>query len=185
MVGKYPADCKVGPPMIYQDEKFIQDAVREWVDISQWNDPFAVTLTLKKCWHDKTILGTTRIWLTEELAYQNLLHFLNLLNYRIYGKRFHRFGARVRVFPVLEGCGTVMRYHLHLVIDCPSPDWSEDFPKLIMKMWLDTRWGYCEHKIDSSADNGWVRYITKLKDKKNGLGDAIDWMNFNNTFYCF
>ena len=89
--------------MIYQDEEEIREAVREFIDLSKWVDPFAVTLTLKKCCAEETIAGPRKVWLTGELASQNLRHFLNGINCRLYKNRFKRFHARVRVFPVLEG----------------------------------------------------------------------------------
>lgn len=165
--------------MVHQDINAIRRAVKEWVDLGNWIAPIPVTLTLKKC----VIIDGRQLWLDKDLARQNLRHCLNRIDRKIYGNRSRRFGAQVRVFSVLEGDGRSKRMHYHLVIDCPHPDWSEDFPNLIMEQWLTTTWGYREAQIDPVADNGWINYITKL-DEGSDWDEKIDWMNCRDVFYC-
>lgn len=115
--------------------------------------------------------------LTPELAVQNFRHFMNLLNKRMYGNAARRHGKRLPVFPVHEGGGS-KRLHYHAMIDCPRDDLRDTFPALIDEIWRSTQWGYYQTKV-TAADEGWITYVTKLRDKPD-LASAIDWMNYHN-----
>jgi len=64
------------------------------------------------------------------------------------------------------------------MIDCPRNEALEAFPSLISDFWQKTPWGYHEIDIQSSANDGWLEYISKIRDKPN-FGDAIDWDNYH------
>ena len=156
----------------------IQKAFRETIDYTRWKHPYEVTLTLKQCIYIDHDRGRSRIALTKIDAEQNLRHFLNLLNKRIYGPSAQRHNKRVNVIPILEG-GKATRLHYHLLIDCPRDDLIDAFPAMIITAWRDTTWGYDQTHV-SACDAGWISYITKLRDKPN-FADAIDWTNLNNA----
>jgi hypothetical protein len=155
-----------------------QQAFRDFIHIHGWNAPFAVTLTMKQGVKVETTYGSQITRLTNELASQNLRHFLNLLNKRVYGNAHVRFGSSVRVIPILES-GRDKRRHYHLMIDCPRNDLKGLFPQLVRTFWAQTQWGYDQIDIQADADNGWINYISKLNDKPS-FNDAIDWVNYNN-----
>ena len=75
----------------------IQKAFRETIDYARWKHPYEVTLTLKQCIYIDHDRGRSRIALTKIDAEQNLRHFLNLLNKRIYGPSAQRHNKRVNV----------------------------------------------------------------------------------------
>jgi hypothetical protein len=147
----------------------------DWVQLDRWQSPFAVTLTLRQCVTVPN--GTTSVtqWLTDTAATQNMRHFLNKLDRSVFGKAAVRFGKRIGCVPVLEG-GAGKRIHYHAVIDCPRPDLVGEFPALLSDAWRTTMWGYWQVDCQTNADNGWLTYITKVRDKPN-LADAIDWTN--------
>jgi len=60
------------------------------------DDCLGVSLTLKQF-----ALG---VKLDEIRASKNLRHFLNLLNTKVFGKRFKRFGKRLNVIPSIRSC---------------------------------------------------------------------------------
>lgn len=155
-----------------------QQAFRDFTHIHGWNAPFAVTLTMKQGVKVESGYGFQIIRLTNERASQNLGHFLNLLNKRLYGNAHQRFGSAVRVIPILESGGG-KRLHYHLMIDCPRNDLKGLFPQLVRTLWTQTQWGYDQTDIQADADKGWINYISKSNDKPN-YNDAIDWVNYNN-----
>lgn len=163
--------------MIYND-KIMRDSLREWVNLSDWSSPFAVTLTLKQRLMEFGDSGRAGVPVTQEIAQQNFRHFLNRLNKRVFGNSAGRHGKRLRVLPVLEG-GSHKRLHYHSVIDCPRPELCELFPSMVCEAWTSTQWGYHEVQADPQADDGWLSYITKLRDKPD-YSLSIDWMNCHN-----
>ena len=147
----------------------------DWVSLDDWQAPVAVTLTLRQCVSVPNGTSAVTQWLTDTAASRNMRHFLNKLDRSVFGKAATRFGKRVGCVPVLEG-GTGKRLPYHAVIDCPRPELAGDFPLLIAHTWGSTTWGYWQVDCQKDADNGWLSYITKFRDKPN-LADAIDWTN--------
>jgi hypothetical protein len=157
----------------------LQNVVRSFIRTEHWHDRFAATLTLRQARYVMSEAGLqVRVPLTAERASQNFRHFLNLLSGRVYGASWKRYGKRVRAFPVLEG-GTIQRMHFHALIECPRDDLASSYPSLIEQCWQRTDWGYTQVRVSSGADNGWVRYMTKLRSKPD-FASSIDWMNFRN-----
>ncbi len=156
---------------------FIQKNIRQWVDLDRWLQPFAATLTLKQRISIYGDLHSSSVSLTPDLASQNLKHFLNVLNKRVYGASAQRHGKNISVLSVIEG-GNSKRLHYHLALDCPRDDLVEVFPDLVAQIWRSTQWGYHETCV-TPCDGGWVTYMTKLRDKPD-FADAIDWMNTHN-----
>lgn len=161
--------------MAYGLNSSLQSSLRAWFSLDDWASPFAVTLTLKQSVTVPNGIMSTKLWLTETVAVQNLRHFLNKLNRSIFGKSAARFGKGVGCIPVLEG-GRDRRLHYHTVIDCPRSELVADFPLLIAEHWRSTQWGYWQIDCQANPDDGWLTYITKFRDKPN-FADAIDWTN--------
>jgi len=164
--------------MGYTNKLILQQSLRNWIDTDRWKHRFGVTLTLKqKVWinGDKGRHGVT---LTPEDASRNLRHFLNVMNKRVYGSSSRRFGNRLPVIAILEGGGTE-RLHYHLIMDCPEDKLVEVFPSMVAEIWRSTSWGYDQVRVEP-CDEGWVSYITKLRDKPD-FGLSIDWMNCYNS----
>lgn len=153
----------------------LRSSIRDWVDIDSWANPFSATLTLKQVAGTDNGFLARRVWGDELTASQNFHHFLNKLNRRLFGKAAQRYGKGVRVLPVLEG-GNGKRLHYHAVIDCPRPDLHDLFPIIVATIWRDTQWGYSQIEVNPGADQGWLNYITKLRDKPD-FGSSIDWVN--------
>jgi len=150
--------------MTLHDLQKLQQAFRSFVDLETWQAPFAVTLSLKQA-RQETPNGP---WakLTPEWASENFRQFMNRLNAKVWRNAAKRHGVLLNVFPIVEGTKD-KRFHFHAVIDCPRPELMEIFPELIEQCWLKTHWGYDQIDIKPNADNGWIRYITKLRDKQD------------------
>lgn len=148
-----------------------QQAFRKFADLSRFANPIAVTLTFKQ----GIKVGSSFQWLTPDLAAQNYRHFMNLLNFKVYGKRFKRHGVRLQTIPVLEG-GGLTRLHYHCVIDRPDQIEFDYFSWLIETCWKRTDWGYHEIDIQPSCDDGWTKYISKFRGKTDYI-DSLDWSN--------
>ena len=103
---------------------------------------------------------------------QNLRHFLNVLNKKVYRNRFSRFGLRLQVFPVLENSFRD-RLHYHMILERPVNIDPRQFESLIHSAWKNTRFGYREIHIDQSIDAGWIKYITKFCHNE----EQVDWEN--------
>ena len=147
-------------------------------DISPWNDPFAVTLTARRVTRTCADSGTRHFVGREQYA-QNLRHFLNVLNKRVYGNAAQRGMKRLRVIPVFEQHQSG-RYHLHLAIDRPPHVDEPTFTSMISETWHKTSLGYRNIKVVPHADSGWIGYILKRRSKNGPLTDAIDWASFHN-----
>jgi len=135
--------------------------LREHFDITKC---YAATLTMKQFVFET---GSSEhygsISLTDDLARQNLRHFLNQLNAKIYRRQRYK-GKRVKVASVLEANETTNR-HYHLIIQKPEAINDPQFTALINLLWFQTDWGDVITDIQPCRDDGWISYITKLKTK--------------------
>jgi hypothetical protein len=153
----------------------IQQSIREWVDLEQWTKPFAVTLTFKKSIVAEGDIYGSRIYLDEERASKNVRNFITRLTKKVHGNLGTRFGKKLRIFIVFEQTDT-KALHCHAIIDCPKRKLVDQFPSMIEGAWQKTPWGNLQTDVKSDANNGWVIYITKNRDKYN-VADSIDWEN--------
>lgn len=155
----------------------IQSAFRSFSSVDGWTSPYAVTFTMKQAMTFDGDKGPVWLALTPELASKNLRHFYNRLNKACYGNAGIRFNKRVPLIPVLEG-GNGKRLHYHCMIECPRDDLRAGFPDLLASLWRQTPWGYDQIDIQPNADNGFINYISKIRDKPN-YADAVDWDNYH------
>ena len=156
------------------DEK-ITLALKKWLDIEKWKNPFAVTFTLKKNLDGMYLTKSNIIYLDEFEASKNFRYFLNILNKKLFGNRSSRYGLKVDVFPIIEQSDT-KHLHYHIIIDCPPNQKTNNYEILIRECWSKTDWGDVQMCIKTFADIGWVSYITKTRDKYS-VAESIDWNN--------
>lgn len=153
----------------------IQGSVREFVMDLNFRNPIAVTLTLKQAIPLEDSLSRGYIRITPDRASQNLRHFLNVINYKCLGKKASRHGHRIPVFSVLEGTQE-KRLHFHLLMDWPIGSNANEIETMISTNWQKTQWGYHQIDVKTQADEGWINYITKMRDKED-FSSSIDWEN--------
>jgi len=132
--------------------KDYRSAAAMWINTLQNKPAFAVTFTMK---------GTDRNDLSTRLrCQQNMRHFLNLLNQRLFKNSYRRYGKRVEVVPVLE-LSNWQRLHYHLTIVKPDCIDGRAFHELIHECWLDTDLANFENVVKPVADKGWTNYLVK------------------------
>lgn len=156
----------------------LQSEFRQFANYDKWKSPHAVTLTMKQGLLAANGNSSTFVRLTCQEASQNFGHFMNCMNRQVFGQAFKRYGKRLPVIPVLEG-GNGSHLHYHATIECPRDDLELGFKSLIRSTWLKTQWGRREMDIKIDADEGWLGYISKERDKPD-YDLSIDWLNYYN-----
>ena len=133
------------------------EEIRDWLDRGDWSNWFAVTLTMRR-----TIVSESGecSFISIDRASQNLRHFLNVMNSKIFGNAYKRFNKRVKVIPVYEQDGDT-HLHFHLFIEKPDRLSDLRFESLIRTNWIKSDWGLWSMKIRKDTDSGWLEYITK------------------------
>jgi|JI6StandDraft_1071083.scaffolds.fasta_scaffold02730_15 hypothetical protein len=157
-------------------DAIFQTTVREWVDLRKWGNPYAVTLTFKQSMPNDMLPGHT-LRLEQQIAQQNFGYFMHLFNESLFGNLAKRHRMKVNVFAILEGSCT-KHLHYHAAIDCPKHVTDEQFRQKINTCWSKTWWGNKQVHIVNSANNGWVKYMTKFRDKEI-YQESVDWINSN------
>ena len=123
-----------------------------------------------------------RVAISEHDCSKSFRQFMKLLNLATYGKnavRRHR--KRLRVIPVLEK-DQDGRFHFHAAIEPPEHIPQERFRRFVEECWSRIDWGYRKTVVRFNADQGWVDYMLKSK-QKSGLEawqDCIDWNSLHN-----
>jgi hypothetical protein len=145
----------------------LKEDLKKYVVDFDIDNTFGVTLTLRQ--------GIKNQKLDEISCSQNLRHFLNVLNQKVFGNQVKRFGKRLRVLPVLE-MSKGNRLHYHLTLENPFPNNPNRFSDLIEVVWNKTKFGHRHIHIHKNVNWEWNDYITKFNNSK----DQIDWMNYNN-----
>jgi hypothetical protein len=147
-------------------------AVLEFTHRTTWQNPYAVTLTLKKA----TLNNGAYTEIDAIKASETLRHFRNRLNRSLLGKSSVRSGQHIPCFAVYEGT-TDVRPHYHLCLDRPANIPFERFEVEIHLAWQTTHFGYDQVKIkDCYTVNGWLEYKTK-RQTKSDFASSIDWNN--------
>jgi len=110
---------------------------------------------------------------------RNFRHFKNVLNSKVYGNGYRRFGRQLKMLVVRE-ISSLNRHHIHSGIEQPNRLNSEDFVDLIRDVWRSTNFGYEEIHIENPSsqnrEDGWLGYILKRRSKLD-FSDSIDWNN--------
>ena len=147
--------------------KELSGRLKDYVIDFDVNNTFGVTLTLRQ--------GIKNQKLDEISCSQNLKHFLNVLNQKVFGNRVKRFNKRLRVLPILE-ISKGNRLHYHLTLENPYPKDPNRFSDLIEVVWNKTKFGHRHIHIHKNVNWEWNDYITKFNNSR----DQIDWMNYRN-----
>ena len=143
------------------------EAVERFIKSVQFQNPTAVTLTMKK---RAGARGADSI-----IASENFRHFRNRLNHAVLGSRAKRYGARLTMVVVLE-ISADHRLHFHCIIDRPCHYSVTEFAAIIREQWWKTDFGYHQVDVQDQSDAGWTDYILKQR-QKTSLFDSIDWLN--------
>jgi hypothetical protein len=154
---------------MYGQDRKIRKAIVKQFDLSHFNDPCAVTLTMKQR------IGSKQLDRID--CSSNLKHFSNRLNKAILRNSFTRYGNRIRMIPVLERSHS-QRYHYHTVLDRLDRVTRSEFKDIVSDCWNRTLWGYREIDFQYDISPGWIDYITKPSQKEE-YSDSIDWQNFH------
>jgi hypothetical protein len=154
--------------MHHKDRK-IRTALIKYFNSCQFNDPCAVSLTMKQ--------RVDSIELDQIACTRSFSHFSNRLNKAILRNSFTRYGNRIPIIPVLER-SHADRYHYHTVIDRTSHVTRDKFKDIVSDCWDRTLSGYRQIDFKFDIDAGWIDYITKLSQKET-YSDSIDWQNFH------
>ena len=133
-----------------KERQQINDALQseiDWLvgkDFSDWGDALFVTLSnrISLKYENEKGIGFKTITLND--TQQNLRHWYNLLNRKVYGKDFKNKKKGLRILPVTErtrnGDGK-RRIHHHLIIEKPEHYDTESFYVQILLNWEKTRYG--------------------------------------------
>jgi hypothetical protein len=149
------------------------------LDIGHWRSAWDISLSLKQA--RKTDDGKVWIRADEYQCRKAFHHFMNIINRKVFGKAFCRYGRRLNVIPVLEK-KKYGRWHYHAAIEPPAHIDAYQFDQLITDCWSQTDWGYERILVREGADRGWVTYMLKSSQKSDfdAWSDAIDWESLHN-----
>jgi len=159
--------------------KRIRDNYKEMCAIDDWINPVAVTLTLKYCYY----FSGKRIWRNPSDYEKTLKHFLKVLNGKVYGRGWKKYGCRLSAIFFFEERTDIarrVRPHFHGCIDRPPTISEEQFQVLIETIWSNLDFGYHQVRVDTCNNrNGWLSYISKFRTKV-AFADALDLQSFHN-----
>ena len=141
--------------------------LRALFDPSQFQNPAAVTLTMKK-----RVGGQNADAI---VASKNFRHFMSRLNHNILGSAAKLHARRLKTVAVIE-TNADGRQHYHAMIDRPCYFSFEKFKVVVTDQWLRTDFGYRQIDIQDAATAGWTDYMLKSR-QKTSLLDFIDWNN--------
>ena len=147
-------------------------------DTAHWRSICDVTLTLKQARPS----DDGRWFQGNEYQYRAALrNFMERLNNAVYGNAARRYRKRLRVIAVLEK-ELYGRWHYHAAIELPAHISLVNFERLIHESWGKTHWGYDRVQVRDNADQRWVRYMLKPRQKSGfeTWSDCIDWDPLHN-----
>jgi hypothetical protein len=161
-----------------------ESAKSHFFDTGSWGPFCDVTLTVKQGRQSDT---GTWIKISDHPCRQAFRHFMSLLNRKVYGAAFRRYGRRLRVLAVLEKGevraralrswerGTSGRWHVHCAIELPSHFDAVALERLIRHCWAKVEWGHGRILVRDGANAGWISYMLKDRQKSefDGFLDCI------------
>ncbi len=147
----------------------LNQSMREWLKSKLFYNGVAATFT-----HKQNLL-----FLDNTVVERNFRYFKNVLNKKIFGNAYKRFGKQLKMLVVREE--TIGRgLHLHTIIEKPTNILLQRFIDLIRYCWNKTLFSHTEVDIQQPPTKikveGWFRYIMKNKSKID-LCDSIDLEN--------
>lgn len=156
----------------------VVEAYRDWVLSKPIVNGVNITFTLKQ-W-------CSGIALDEISTQRNFRYFKNILNGKVFGNAYRRYGKELKMLVVLEeSIGS--RIHLHTIIEKPNHLNVYEFDQLVKVCWGKTFFGYDEihitHPSSNGEEEGWKKYIMKRKTKKD-FSQSIDLDNSSCLYLC-
>lgn len=149
----------------------LDEEIENFIRSKRVVNPLNVTLT------ELQICGGIR--LDDIISEQNFRHFRNVLNRKVFGNGYRRFGKELQMLVVRE-VSTNQRHHIHCIIEFPQRYEFSTFKNLIFDVWRNTDFGYEEIHIEKPSskerEDGYLGYIMKKRTKVS-FEQSIDWMN--------
>ena len=157
--------------------KSLNDEIRRFI-LSHRFKGMNITLSMKQKVDD--------IWLDDMSVDRNVRYFKNILNKKVFGNSYRRFGRELKSLFVKE-YSEDKRHHIHCIIEKPNNFDEEEFRDLIEQSWKKTLFGYDQihtnYPTSLNDEIGYWNYIMKTKTKVNLMG-SIDWINSNCFHRC-
>ena len=146
----------------------------KYIDIFQKEyqipNPINADLNLKKIAQQSQLCFER---LDEIKVNENVKHFANRLNKSVFGNSFYRYGKRLKGWYVFEG-GKYKHPHIHAIIERPERINKYQFSDLIIKCWMETKFGYGHNRVAETYDYPKrVNYMLKSYSKETDLESSI------------
>ena len=149
----------------------LTEQIKQFIRKNRVVNPLNVTLTEKQTFNG--------IRLDDITSEQNFRHFRNVLNRKVFGNGYRRFGIELQMLVIRE-VSVNHRHHIHCIIELPQRYEFVTFVNLINDVWSKTDFGYDEVHIEKPSsqqrEDGWLEYIMKKRTKVS-FEQSIDWMN--------
>ena len=148
-------------------KEVLRTSYKDWLSTKLFEDGVNITFTVKQ------MVGSVKV---DDLKLEtNFKYFRNILNKKIFGNSFRRFGKQLKMLVVREYSQN-LRHHIHCIIEQPKRYSDLEFNFLIHKLWNKTQFGYSEIHIEKPTsykrEVGWFNYIMK-----DNVENSIDWNN--------
>ena len=149
----------------------LTEQIKRFIRKNRVVNPLNVTLTEKQTFNG--------IRLDDITSEQNFRHFRNVLNRKVFGNGYRRFGIELQMLVIRE-VSVNHRHHIHCIIELPQRYEFVTCVNLINDVWSKTDFGYDEVHIENPSsqqrEDGWLEYIMKKRTKVS-FEQSIDWMN--------
>lgn len=155
--------------------KELRDAIKSWIDTSDWANMTAVTLTMKK----GTVIDDVWVRVDELACRKALKHYLNRVNRAVYSTDYRKKKKRCRVVAAVE-CDADGRWHVHAAIEGPAETGEFQFETTLKTQWRKIC-GSDKFSVKRDADSGWIKYL--LKRRQKGMFEHfIDGVDLNSYY---
>ena len=155
----------------------MRNSYRDWMKTKLFDNGLNITFTFKQI--------VDGIKIDKISAERNFRYFRNMLNKKIFGNSYKRFGKQLKMLVIREVSNT-QRLHLHTIIEKPKNIILERFIYFVRLCWSKTLFGYTEVDIQQPSNQyrveGWFKYIMK-RNQKIDFSDSIDLEN-STALYC-
>lgn len=149
----------------------LTEQIKKFIRENRVANPLNVTLTEKQRYNG--------IRLDDIISEQNFRHFRNVLNRKVFGNGYKRFGMELQMLVIRE-VSVNHRHHIHCIIELPQRYEFVAFTDLVRDVWSKTDFGYdqvhIEKPFSQQREDGWLEYIMKKRTKVS-FENSIDWMN--------
>jgi len=116
----------------------LTNSYRDWMKTKLFDNGLNITFTFKQI--------VDGIKIDKISAERNFRYFRNMLNKKIFGNSYKRFGKQLKMLVIREVSNT-QRLHLHTIIEKPKNIILERFIYFVRLCWSKTLFGYTEVDI--------------------------------------